>query len=359
MSKYIKFKPSLFAVIIIAIILLLASAGCGNKTGKETTSSGSTTEQTLTSAQSKTAGQTPAVEQSASTAQVATAQKFPLKVTDGNGAEMTIESEPRRIVSITLGSDEMLLGLVDKSKILALTKYADDAGISNVAAEAAGIKERASMDKLESVIAMKPDLVIVDTWADAKYVKQLRDAGITVYAFKTPSNIEEQKDTIANLAHITGTDEKGREILEWMDTKLKEIEGKLAGLKPEDKLTVMDYGEMNSSGKGTNFDDIVTKAGLINVVSRAGMEGWPLLSKEKIIEFNPDIIILPSWYYDKNNSLQGMIDTFKNDKSMQTVKAVSNDRLISVSNPHLSAISQYVVLGVEDVAKAAYPELFK
>ncbi|MEN6314665.1 MAG: ABC transporter substrate-binding protein [Clostridiaceae bacterium] len=359
MSKYIICKPSLIAVIITAMVLLLATAGCGDKNGQERTAPGSTVEQNLTSKQVQSAEQTPVAVQFASTVQKASAQKFPLKVTDDNGVEMTIASEPKRIISITLGSDEMLLGLVDKSRILALTKYADDAGISNVAAEAAGIKERATMDDLESVIAMKPDLVIVDTWADAKYVKQLRDAGITAYAFKTPSNIDEQKDTIADLAHITGTDEKGREILEWMDIKLKEIEEKLSGIKPKDKLTVMDYGEMNSSGKGTNFDDIVTRAGLINVVSRAGMEGWPLLSKEKIIELNPDIIILPSWYYDKNNSLQGMIDTFKNDKSMQTVKAVSNDRLISVSNPHLSAISQYVVLGIEDVAKAAYPELFK
>jgi iron complex transport system substrate-binding protein len=89
------------------------------------------------------------------------------------------------------------------------------------------------------------------------------------------------------------------------------------------------------------------------------MEGWPVISKEKIIEFNPDIIVLPSWYYDQKNSLQGMIDTLKGDESLQTVKAISGDRLISVPNPHISAISQYVVLAVEDVAKAAYPEFFK
>jgi len=52
-------------------------------------------------------------------------------------------------------------------------------------------------------------------------------------------------------------------------------------------------------------------------------------------------------------------DTLKNDPSLQTVKAVKNDRIISVPNPHISAISQYVVLAVEDVAKAAYPELFE
>jgi iron complex transport system substrate-binding protein len=352
------------ALITVIMTFTFILAGCGG-----------TAVQEQPAEQSQSVGQAAAAEADASSTQTATAdaaastladatkaspaQKFPLKVTDASGFEMTIASEPKRIISLTLGSDEMLLGLLDKSRIIALTKYADDTGISNVSAEAAGVQERVSAENIEGIIALKPDLVILDTWADTKNVKQMRDAGITVYTFKTPSNIDEQKTVISDLANITGADEKGKELLDWMDAKLKAVEDKLSKLKPEEKLTSMDYGEMGSSGKGTNVDDIETRAGLINVVSRAGMEGWPTVSKEKMIEMNPDIIILPSWYYDQKNTLQGMIDTLKNDKSLQTVKAISGDRLISVPNPHISAISQYVVLGVEDLAKAAYPELFK
>ncbi len=284
---------------------------------------------------------------------------FPLVVKDANGYEMTINSEPSRVVSLTLGSDEMIMGLIDHSRIAALTKYANDESISNIAQEAKNISARATMDDIENIIALKPDLVIVDTWADVNYVKQLRDSGINVYTFSTPCNIEDQKKVIIELAHVTGADEKGKELTEWMDSKLSEVDDKLSKLKPEDKLRVMDYGEMGSSGIGTNFDDIVTRAGLVNVVSKAGMKDWPVVSKEKMIEFDPQIIILPSWYYDQSKSLQGMISELKGDESLQTISAIKNDRLIAVSNPHISAISQYVVLAVEDVAKAAYPELFK
>jgi len=354
-SQSSKGKLAIITMIITVMMFSLALTGCGQSNVNKQESSGTA---------DISATQTAPTEQKSTNAQDAGNQDtavnvFPLKVTDANGFEMTIESEPQRIISLTLGSDEMLLGLVDTNRVLALTKYADDEGISNVSAEAAGVVERVSMDKIENIIALKPDMVILDTWADAKYVKQLRDAGITVYVFKTPSNIDEQKATILEFAHITGAEAKGQEIVNWMDTKLKDVESKLAQLKDDEKLTVMDYGEMGSSGKGTNVDDIMTRAGLINVVARAGMENWPTISKEKIIEFNPDIMILPSWYYDKANSLQGMIDTLKNDKSLQTVKAVSGDRLIAIPNPHISAISQYVVLAVEDLAKAAYPELFK
>ena len=289
----------------------------------------------------------------------AAGQGYPMKVTDAGSFEMTIEKQPSKIVSLTLGTDEMLLGLIDSSRIKALTNYADDEGISNVAKEAKNVKDRVTWDSVEKIIELQPDLVFADTWADPKAVKQLRDAKITVYVFKTPSGIEEQKSAVTEIAHIVGADSEGKKLTDWMDEKLKAVDDRLKALKPEQKLKVMDYGEMGSSGKGTNFDSIVTRAGLINVVSNAGMDGWPKLSKEKMIEFNPDVIILPSWYYDKKNTLQGMIDTFKNDKSLAGIKAVQNNRLVSVPNPHISAISQYVVLAVEDVAKAAYPELFK
>jgi iron complex transport system substrate-binding protein len=340
------------ALITVIVTFAFILSGCGG-----------TTVQDQPAEQSQSIGQATSADVAASTqavtTQTAEVQKYPLKVTDAGSFEMTIASEPKRIISLTLGSDEMLLGLLDKSRIAALTKYADDVGISNVSAEAAGVTERVAAEEIENIIALNPDLVVLDTWADPKNVKQMRDAGITVYTFKTPSNIDEQKAVISELASLTGADEKGREIIDWMDAKLKEVEIRLSGLRTEEKLTIMDYGEMGSSGKGTNVDDIETRAGLVNAVAKAGMEGWLTVSKEKMIEMNPDIILLPSWFYDQKNSLQGMIDTLKNDKSLQTVKAISGNKLISVPNPHISAISQYVVLGVEDVAKAAYPELFK
>lgn len=352
------YKKQGLALILFLIIVtaFMALSGCGQaNTGGSAASQGTAD----TGAVETTAAGTAETSGTEATAQASDAAVYPLTVKDANGYEMTIKSEPQHIVSLTLGSDEILMGLVDSSRIKALTRYADDAGISNIAKEAAAVPDRAVMDKSENVIAMQPDLVIVDTWADANVIKQFRDAGINVYTFKTPNNIEEQKAVIKELAHVVGADAKGREITDWMDAKLSEVEGRLASLKPEQKLKVMDYGELGSSGIGTNFDDIVTHAGLVNVVSKAGMEGWPVVPKEKIIEFDPDIIILPSWYYDAKNSFDSMKLKLTGDASLQTVNAVKNDRIISVPNPHISAISQYVVLAVEDVAKAAYPELFK
>jgi len=284
---------------------------------------------------------------------------YPLTVTDATGFEMTIEKKPVQIVSLTLGTDEILVDMVDKSRIKSVTKYADDPGVSNIVDKVKDIPLRTSTE-VEQVISRQPDLVFTDTWASAEFVQQLRDAGITVYVFKTPNNIEEQKQVILEIAHVVGEEEKGRELVDWMDKKLKEIEEKVKNIKHEDRLVILDYSEMGTtSAKGTNFDDIVTHAGLRNAATEAGMEGWPVMPKELIVELNPDALVLPSWYYTEGQTLESFKKSILEDKSLQTVKAVQDQRFIVVPHNHLTAISHYVVLGVEDMAKAAYPELFE
>ena len=41
-------------------------------------------------------------------------------------------------------------------------------------AEARGVGTRTTMDQIEKIISLEPDLVITDTWADINYIKQLR-----------------------------------------------------------------------------------------------------------------------------------------------------------------------------------------
>lgn len=285
---------------------------------------------------------------------------FPLTVTDGLGAQVTIEKKPVNIVSLTVGVDEILFTMVDRNRIKGITYYADDPGISNIAQEAKSFPNKMHADNAEDIIALQPDLVIIDTYAKKEFVQQLRDANIAVYQYQVPFNIEQQKEMILDIANLVGEKDKGNEMVAWMDSKLKEVSDRLSSLKPEQKLTVLDYSEMGStSGKNTNFDDIVTKAGLVNAAAKAGLEGWPQISKEKIVEINPDIIIVPAWTVDKNKTTQSIIDLLKNDKSLAGVKAIKNNRIIAPNYAHMSCISQYVVLAVEDVAKAAYPELFK
>lgn len=336
-------------ILSVLLILILAAgifAGCGAAGSSSTDSAAASTTQAVDTAVQSSEAQT-------------TVAKYPLTLKDAAGTEVTIKDKPAKIVSLPLGTCEMLLSLVDKSTIAAMTNYVDDVNVSNVADAAKGVGQRLDSNA-EKVIALQPDLIFVDTWAEQNFIKQLRDAGLTVFVLNVPAGVDQQKEMLKLLGNITDTEAKAEETISWMDEKLKAVSDKLAGLTEDKKLTVVDYSEMGTtSGKGTNFDDLVTHAGLINPVAKEGMEGWPQLSKEMIVKYNPDIINLPSWYYDTKVSYDKLSGTILNDKALAQVKAVQNKRLITIPYNHLTTTSQYSVLGIEDMAKAAYPDLFK
>lgn len=346
-------KINKFIALLIAVFMIIAVfAGCGAKDGN-TAKDNSVAAVQETPAQAQQEAQAKAQEDKKD------AEVYPLKVKDFNGFEITIEKKPESIVSLTLGTDEMLLSLVDKSRIKALSgKIAEDEGISNVADKAKEFPK--AEQNVETVISLKPDIVFAASWMKKEAIQQMRDAKIPVYCYGTATNIEEQKKVILEIAHILGEDAKGREIAADMDKKLKEMEEKVKTLKPEEKLTVLSYNSYGTTyGKGTTFDDIVTRAGLVNAAAKAGLEGYPKISKEKIVELNPDVIILPAWSYDKKQDPAAFADEIKKDKSLASVNAIKNNRVYMLPDKHMSCVSQYIVLGVEDVAKAVYPQLFK
>lgn len=338
-------KIKIVSVLLAVIFSIGMFAGCGNTKNSQSTTSSQAVD---------TASQS-----SAALTSETTTSKYPLTLTDTSDTSVTIASKPAKIVSLPLGTCEMLLSLVDKSTLAAMTNYVDDINVSNVAEVAKGVGQRLDSNA-EKIIALQPDLVLIDSWSQPDFIKQLRDAKLTVFVLNVPSNVDQEKEMLKLLGTITDTGAKAEETINWMDEKLKLVSDKLANLTEDQKLSILDYSEMSStSGKGTNFDDVVTRAGLINPVSKDGLEGWPQLSKEMVVKYNPDIISLPSWYYDSKVSFETLSKSIKDDKALAEIKAVKNNKLISIPYNHLSTTSQYSVLAVEDMARAVYPELFK
>lgn len=349
-------KIRVLSILMVMLLALGILSGCG----QQNTSADSTSQAGGTAAQSTVAAQSGSSAGSTLAAADTGAAKYPLALTDANGTKVTINSKPVKIVALPLGTCEMLLSIVDKSEIAGMTHFVDDPVLSNAAEAAKGVGQRLDLNA-EKIIALQPDLVLTDTWSDEAVIKQLRDAKITVYQAKVPSNIDEEKEMLKLLGNITDNALKAEEAINWMDTKLKEVSDKLAALKEEQKLSIVDYSEMGStSGKNTNFDDLAARAGLVNPVSKEGLDGWPQLSKEMIVKYNPDILNLPSWFYDTSKSNpEALVKTIKDDKALAGVKAVKNNKLFLLPYKHISTTSHYSVLAVEDLAKTAYPELFK
>ena len=256
------------------------------------------------------------------------------------------------IVSLTLSGDEMLLGLVPENRIAGLSgKINEDKEISNIVDKA---KKFPKVEGNEEVLmSLEPDLIIVADWLTKKVDDIGAIMGAKVYYYKTPNSYEEQKKLIRDLANLVEEKENGEKLIKNMDDRLKDLQNKIAknykGAKPR-ILMYTSFG--TTSGKNTTFSDMVKLINGVNVVAEAGIDGFKDISKEKVIELNPDIIIVPiAKKYDNVNKISKL---FFEDPSFKNVKAIKNKKVYFIQYKDITPTSQYMINSIEELAKVVY-----
>ena len=256
------------------------------------------------------------------------------------------------IVSLTLSGDEMLLGLVPENRIAGLSgKINEDKEISNIVDKA---KKFPKVEGNEEVLmSLEPDLIIVADWLSKRITDIGAITGAKVYFYKTPNSYEEQKKLIRDLANLVEEKENGEKLIKNMDDRLKALQNKIAknykGAKPR-ILMYTSFG--TTSGKNTTFNDMVKLINGVNVVAEAGIDGFKDISKEKVIELNPDIIIVPiAKKYDNVNKISKL---FFEDPSFKNVKAIKNKKVYFIQYKDITPTSQYMINSIEELAKVVY-----
>lgn len=256
------------------------------------------------------------------------------------------------IVSLTLSGDEMLLGLVPENRIAGLSgKINQDREISNIVDKAKKFPKVEG--NKEVLISLEPDLIITADWFSKKIDDIGAMTGAKVYIYKTPNSYEEQKKLIRDLANLVEEKENGEKIIKNMDNRLKALQDKIAknykGAKPR-ILLYTSFG--TTSGKNTTFNDMVKLINGTNVVAEVGIDRFKDISKEKVIELNPDIIIVP--IAKKYDNVDKISKLFFEDPSFKNVKAIKNKKVYFIQYKDITPTSQYMINSIEELAKVVY-----
>jgi iron complex transport system substrate-binding protein len=295
------------------------------------------------------------------TGPTAAAQSFPLRVNDDTGAAVTLAAPPVRIVSLTLATDEMLFSMVDPKRIVAVTNLAPDPSISNVADLAATIPNKLAVN-VETILSLSPDLVLVANWTDPGPVQQLRQAGVPVYLMASGITVASIEGKIERLAELCGEPARGRQMVAQMEARLQAVAGRVAGVPREKRPRVIDYGSWGGAmGRGSSWQEMLDRAGLRNGVAELSADEWGQvpLSREKLLELDPDILILPGWLYTNPAGAARFYAQVTEDPALRGLRAVKSGRVYQMPERLQSTTSQYFVEAVEWLARTAYPELFR
>jgi iron complex transport system substrate-binding protein len=282
----------------------------------------------------------------------AEAGAFPVTIKDALDNNIVIEKKPEKIVSLIPSNTEIAFALGLDNEVVGVSDF-DNYPKEVTKKEKIGGQEI----NLEKIISLKPDVVLAHASSahnSEAGLQQLKDAGITVLVVNEAQNFDQVYDSIDMIGKATGETEKSDEIIKGMKDKLAEIKAKAGEIKEKKKVLVevSPAPEIYTPGKNTFMDEMLSVINAENIAN--DQEGWIKIDQEAMIKRNPDVIITTYGYYVKNP-----LEQVLSRKGWETVNAVKNKQVVDVDSDRVTRSGPRIVEGVEDLAKAVYPEVFK
>lgn len=282
------------------------------------------------------------------TAVPAVAKPFPREFRDAKGETFILPREPQRIVSQTLGTDEILLAVCPSERVVALSDLAEDGNYSNAVEEARRIPNR-TIQGPEQILQFKPDLIFVASYSRAETVELLNASKAPVFRFANFDSIADIKSNIRMVGYATGTDAAAEKLIRQMDADLAAVRARIP--KSDASVRVMSYDRLGyTAGSNTIFDDVVRSAGAVNVSAERGVKGFAKINSEKILEWQPDFLIAGA----KPGNEKNVSDRLLESPAVASSKAGRSGRIIVIDTRHYLTVSHHVVRFVEDVANGLY-----
>ena len=195
--------------------------------------------------------------------------------------------KPARIVSINMCTDELLLRLADRDSIASVSWLSQDARNANMAELAREFP--ANHGFAEEVASYHPDLVLAGVYTSRTAVQLLKGIGIKVVEFGLPETLDEVRSQVRDFAAAIGERERGERLVADMDARLAVLAAQAR--TPALKAIVLRPNGY-TVGKGSLVNQLLERAGLVNLATRLGFESYLQMPLEAIALQQADVLIL-------------------------------------------------------------------
>ncbi|SHK53215.1 iron complex transport system substrate-binding protein [Clostridium cavendishii DSM 21758] len=274
-----------------------------------------------------------------------TEAKKGIKITDSYNREVSLEKAPERIISVSPGATETLFAL-GKEKTLVGRSDFDDYPKEALKVESVG---KITEPNIEKITTLKPDLLIAGAHFPKETVKKIEDLGIKVAVLYGAEDFDGAYKNITDIATLVDAKDKGEKIVNDMKKKVSDVEAKVKNSNKVKMYYVVGFGKQDFTAGGDTFiGKIIEKAGGDNIAK--DVKGWNY-SFEKIVENNPDMIVVSDKFDTKKNLMSA--DKYKDLSAVKAGKVAEiDDNMLSRQGPRQAD-------GLEALAKILHPEAFK
>ncbi len=281
---------------------------------------------------------------------------WPREIETSDGL-VRLEEPPQRILSYSLGHDEILLALVERGRFAAVGPFTGNPAYSNVYDFVVGMP---TYEKgVENVLAAAPDLVIVSKYTDADIVSLIKEAGVPVVRPALESSAEGNIPNILLMGYMLGVEDRALELVAEIEDRLALVEDRVPSAGSPERpvvIAVTRYSDsMYVAGEGTTESGIIETAGGVNAGARDGLSGHQKVSVESIAAMDPEVILITQPVDFGAGELR---DDLLAHPALADIQAVVDGAVAVVDSRQYTTLSHWNVRGIEETALLLYPDEF-
>ena len=279
---------------------------------------------------------------------------WPREVEGLNGT-VSIPAKPLRIITASVGHDEMTLALVPSDRLVAVGAATKNSTYSNVAAL---VQDKAEITRdPEVIIAQSPDIVVTSPFFPVEAIDALQRVGIVVIQTDLIQGPEARINSILLMGYIFGEEARAFEFADEVQARYEALISITSAKSPQPSvLALTQYSDtLWVAGGNSTEGGVIIAAGGVNAAEAAGIQGNQTTSLEGVIAMAPEIMIIAQPIeFGAEEFRQSLLD----NEALAEVPAIKNGAVHVVESKHFTTLSYWNIRGAEDLARLLWPEDF-
>jgi iron complex transport system substrate-binding protein len=277
----------------------------------------------------------------------------PIILTDGLGRLISLANPAQRIISLSPPLTEMLFAVGAGSQVIGRDSYSDTPADAKNITDVGWTYGKYS---LETVVNLKPDLVLAGEITTPELVTSLENLGIKVFYLKNPLNLDEIYSMLKNIGAITSHSANADILVKNLQQRASALQEKMA--KVTSRPTVFyendatDPSKPYTPGPGTLYTHLISLAGGENIGAKLNST-WAQISLEQLLVDDPAFILLGDSNFGTTPQMVGQ------RAGWQSLTAVKEGRVLPFDDNLLVRYGPRILDGLEALARAIHPEIFK
>jgi len=271
----------------------------------------------------------------------------PIVVVDDHHTTLTLQSAPRRIISLAPNVTEILFSLGIGPRVVGVSTATD----YPAAATKLPVIYTLNGPVLEKILALKPDLLISAAIVPQTTVNKLRSLHLKVLV-TDPHDIPGILHDITLVGDAAGVPGTAAKEVAGLQRRITIVTAAIAPLKTRPRVFYELDKTLYTVGHGSFMDSLITMAGGRNIA--AGVNNpYPQLSAEALLADNPQVILLGDAAY--GTTVAGVAAR----PGWSAISAVKNHRVYPFNDDLASRPGPRIVDGLERLARLLHPGVIR